>query len=315
MLAFLAVYVLWGSTYLAIRFAIETVPPFVMAGARFVVAGAILYAWMRWRGASAPRPSHWRGATVVGGLLLLMGNGGVVWAEQRVASGLAAVLIAVVPFWMVLFDWLHADGTRPGLAVLLGLVAGFAGVALLIVPGEFAGAGHVDPLGAAALLFASVSWATGSLYSRRAPQPASLLLAAAMQMLVGGALLLAAGTVTGEWARLDLGAVSVRSVLSMGYLVLFGSIVGFSCYTWLLKATTPARVATYAYVNPAVAMLLGWGLGGEPLSSRALLAVAVIVGAVVVITTARARRGSRAAEPVAPSGAAETVPAGVEWAG
>lgn len=289
-LAFAAVYLIWGSTYLAIRVAIETLPPFLMAGARFLIAGALLYAWMRRRGAPPPAPHHWRAAAVVGGLLLVGGNGGVVWAEQTVPSGLAALLVATVPLWIVLLDWLRPHGPRPTLALVAGLVAGFAGVAMLIGPGRFAGGAQVDPLGGAVLLLASVSWAAGSLQSRRARLPSSRFLAIAMEMLAGGALLLLAGTLVGEWGSLDLAHVSIRSWTALGYLIVFGSLGGFTAYLWLLATTTPARAATYAYVNPVVAVILGWALADEPVTPRVLLAAAVIISAVVIITTARATR-------------------------
>ena len=294
--AFLAVYVVWGSTYLAIRFAIETLPPFSMAGVRFLVAGAFLYGWMRMRGAQRPKALHWRGAFIVGGLLLLGGNGAVVWAEQRVPSGLTALLVATVPLWMMLIDWLRRDGARPKLRVVIGLLLGFAGIGILIGPGEIMGGDRVDPLGAAALIFASLSWATGSIYSRHATLPSSALLATAMQMLAGGTLLAAAGLVTGEWLAFEPAAVTWRSILALLYLIVFGALVGFTCYTWILRVSTPAKVSTYAYVNPVIAVILGWTLADEALSMRTVVATAVIVAAVAFITTARAqeRRGLRA---------------------
>jgi drug/metabolite transporter (DMT)-like permease len=287
--AFAAVYVLWGSTYLAIRFALDSLPPFWMASSRFLIAGTLLYAWARRRGAPAPTRVHWRSALIVGGLLLMGGNGGVVWAEQRVPSGLAALLVATVPLWMVMLDGAGRGWRRPPVQVLLGIGLGLAGVALLVGPGKFAGGHGVDPLGAGALLLGALCWATGSLYSRRAPLPASPLLGTAMEMLGGGALLAVAGLVSGEWGRLDLAAATPRSLLAVGYLVVFGSLVGFTAYVWLLRVSTPPLVATYAYVNPVVAVFLGWAFAGEPVTARTLVAAAVIVGAVVLITTYRAR--------------------------
>lgn len=287
--AFAAIYLIWGSTYLAIRFAVETFPPFLMAGMRFLVAGAILYPWSRLRGASPPARSHWLAATVVGGLLLLGGNGGVVWAAQRVPSGLTALLIGTVPLWMALLNWLRSGGVKPSNGVMVGLMLGFTGIALLVGPGKLAGGRQVDLVGAAVLILASLSWATGSLYSRRAQLPASPLLATAMEMLAGGALLLIASLFTGEWTRFDSSALSLRSWLALGYLIVFGALVGFTAYIWLLRVSTPAHVSTYAYVNPVVAIFLGWAFAGEPLTARTLLAAAVIVVAVVIITTYRAR--------------------------
>ena len=298
--AFAALYVLWGSTYLAIRFAIETLPPFWMAAARFLTAGSLLYAFMRWRGAPAPKLVHGRSAFVVGLLLLLGGNGGVVWAEQRVHSGIAALLVASVPLWMVLLDGAGRGWKRPPSQLLLGVGVGLLGVGLLIGPGRFAGGHGVDPVGAAVLIAASLSWTAGSLYSRKAELPASPFLGSAMQMLGGGAGLVVAGLLAGEAGRLDLAAASGRSFAALGYLVVFGSLVGFTAYVWLLRVTTPALVSTYAYVNPVVAVLLGWAFAGEPVTARTLLAAAVIVGAVALITTYRARPAAVATAPEPP---------------
>ena len=286
--AFAAVYLIWGSTYLAIRIAVETMPPFLMASIRFLIAGAILYAWTRWRGTPQPTRSHWFAATIVGGLLLLGGNGGVVWAAQHVPSGLTALLIATVPLWMALLNWLRPGGVKPSYGVIAGLMLGFIGIALLIGPSKLSSGHHVDSLGATVLIVASLSWAAGSLYSRRAQLPASPLLATGMEMLAGGALLLIAGLLFGEWTRFELSAPSLRSWLALSYLTFFGALIGFTAYIWLLRVTTPAQASTYAYVNPVVAIFLGWAFAGEPLTSRTLLAAAIIVAAVVVITTQRA---------------------------
>jgi len=294
--AFAAVYVIWGSTYLAILYAIETLPPFLMAGVRFLIAGAVLYAWAWLRGARRPTRLHWKSALIVGGLLLLGGNGGVVWSEQRVASGLAALLVATVPLWMVLLEWMQRDGTRPDGRTLFGVALGLVGLALLVGPNALLGGERVDLLGAGVLVLGSLSWATGSLYARRAPLPESPLLGTAMEMLAGGALLTLLGLAVGEAGAVDLGAVSSRSFLSLLYLIVFGSLVGFTAYTWLLGVSTPARVSTYAYVNPVVAVLLGWAFAGEPLTPRMALAAAVIVGAVAAITSGQAARRRPAME-------------------
>jgi drug/metabolite transporter (DMT)-like permease len=287
--AFTAVYLIWGSTYIAIRFAIDTLPPFLMAGFRFAVAGAVLYAWARWAGAQKPARIHWATTAVIGGLLITVGNGAVVWAEQRVASGLASLLIATVPIWIVLLNWARRDGIRPSPRVMTGLGLGFAGLALLTGPEKLPGIGRIDPTGAAVLVMGAIAWAAGSLYSLRAALPESRLLATAMEMLMGGMLLLLAGLITGEWTSLQWNTVSLRSAVSLVYLIVFGSLVGFTAYIWLLNATTPARASTYAYVNPVVAVILGRVLAGEPLSTRTVLSAAVIVTAVAVITTDRTR--------------------------
>lgn len=282
--AFGAVYLIWGSTYLAIRFAIETLPPFSMASVRFLVAGLAMYAWARATGAARPQGRHWAAAAAAGGLLLLGGNGGVVWAEQHVPSGLAALLVATVPLWMAVLEWARPGGTKPRAGVAAGVALGLGGVALLAGPADLVGGKPPDPLGTAVLLLASLSWAAGSLYLRRAPLPGPQTLTTGMQMVAGGALLGLAALAAGEPGRLDLGAASLRSWLALAYLVVFGSLVGFTAYTWLLKATTAARASTYAFVNPVVAVFLGWALAGEPLTARTLLAAAAIVGAVALIT-------------------------------
>jgi drug/metabolite transporter (DMT)-like permease len=287
--AFAAVYVLWGSTYLAIRFGVETIPPFVLAGFRHLTAGLILYVIVRRRGAPRPSAKHWRSAAVIGGLLLLGGNGLVTWAEQRVPSGLAALIVASVPIWMTVLDAVQRR-ERPHGVVVLGLALGLGGIAFLVAPGQFAGGTHIDPLGAAALLTAALFWTIGSLYSRRAALPSSTFLATAMEMIAGGVLLMGTATATGEWSAFSPAAVSTRSLISLGYLIVAGSLLGFTAYVFLLGATTPARVSTYAYVNPVVAVLLGWLLAGETVTPRTLLAAAVIVAAVALIIRHGARR-------------------------
>ena len=284
--AFAALYVVWGSTYLGIRFAIETMPPFTMAGVRFVAAGAILYAWSRARGAVPATRPQWRTAVVVGACLLLGGNGGVTWAEQFVPSGVAALIVASTPMWMVLLDAVRLRAwPRP--AVIAGLALGLVGIWLLVGPSDL-GSDPVDPVGALAVGAAAFFWAVGSIYQRGAPKAEATLLNVGMQMLAGGALLLLAGVVLGE--RLVLADVSAKSAGALAYLVFFGAIVGYSAYVWLLKVSTPAKASTYAYVNPIVAVLLGWALADEPLGPRVLSASVAVVAAVALITTARAAK-------------------------
>ena len=291
--AFTAVYLLWGSTYLAIKYAIATMPPLLMAGARFVLAGSMLALVGRVsEGYQRPTLAQWRTSAVVGALLLVGGNGMVVLAERSLASGLAALLVASEPFWVVLLGWWWLGQARPSGRVVLGLLLGFGGVYLLVGGQLGTGAGSGQLLGAGLVLAAAFSWAAGSIYGLRAGAPASPVLASGLQMLCGGALLLALGTARGEWAGFQLVQVAPASWLGWGFLVVFGSLVAFTAYSWLLQHAPPARVATYAYVNPVVAVLLGWALRGEKLSLGMLLGAVVIVGSVVLITT-----GGAAPEP------------------
>lgn len=299
--AFAAVYVVWGSTYLAIRFAVETLPPFLMAGARFVLAGGILLVWARAtnRGRRAPTKTDWKTGLVSGALLLLCGNGGVVWAEQRVPSGIAALLVAVVPFWMVLLDWMRPGGRRPPMLVFVGLALGLAGLGLLVGRDALDSA-EVSLSGAIVLILASLAWAAGSLYTKHAPKASSSLHGSGTQMIAGGLCLTVAAVVAGEPWSMDLANASSRSILGFLYLVTFGSLIGFTAYFYLLEHTTAAKAATYAYVNPVVAVLLGWAFADEPITARTLGAAAIILGGVAIITTARERapetvKGERAA--------------------
>lgn len=281
----IAIYIVWGSTYLAIRFVVETMPPFLAAGFRFLIAGAVLYAFTRLRGDKAPERIEWRSAAIVGLFLLLGGNGLVMWAEQRVASGIAALMIASVPLWIALLDSIRPGGRRINGWVVAAILAGFSGILVLIGPAQLLGIeGDVDLLGLLALLLASFFWAVGSLYNRGAKLPDSALLGTGMQMLIGSLGLLLLGTLTGEWAQLDLHAVTTRSWLGFAFLVVFGSWVGFGSYIWLLRVAPTMLVSTYAYVNPLVAILLGSLLAGEQLTTRILLAALFILGSVVVIT-------------------------------
>lgn len=282
--AFAAVYLAWGSTYAAIRIAIDTMPPLLMAGARFMLAGTLLYAIMRLRGEPAPERRHWRNTAFIGMLLLMLGNGGVTMAERTVPTAIVALLVAMVPMWMVLLEWLRPGGTRPTGRTVVGLVIGFAGIVLLVGPGSLAGGERVDPVGAGIVTVGAAAWAFGSIWSRSAALPRNALVATGMEMAWGGLWLLLAGTARGELGTLDPSAFTTASVLAFAYLVVFGSLIGFSAYIWLLGVSTPARVSTYAYVNPVVAVLLGWALLDEPLSGRVLAAAAIIVAAVAVIT-------------------------------
>lgn len=290
----ISVYILWGSTYLAIRFAVATIPPFLMAGVRHFTAGILLYTFMRLRGAPRPTRANWKSAAIVGLLLLAGGNGLVSWAEQVVPSAVTALLVGSVPLWMILIDWIggrYRDrAKRPSWLAFAGVITGFIGIALLVGPGQLndslAGS-RVNPIGAAALLVGAVLWAGGSLYSREANLPATPLLGTGMEMIAGGLGSLSIAALTGEFAQLNLAAVSAESVAGLLYLIVFGSLVGFASYTWLLRAAPTTLVSTYAYVNPVVAIFLGVIIGRETVSPLMIAAAVVILASVALITFTR----------------------------
>jgi drug/metabolite transporter (DMT)-like permease len=287
-LSFAAVYILWGSTYLGIRLAIETLPPFLMAGTRFTLAGLILLTWSRLKGERfVSALSQWQKALIVGGLLLLGGNGGVTWAEKYVATSLAALLVSTEPLWVVILNWILTR-KRPNWLVLLGVLIGLAGVTLLVSDGLARGSGNsswLSLVGGGVVILAGFAWAAGSVYSNRHPIGASTSMASGMQMLSGGCLLLVLALASGDVGRLNLANASWTSIGAFFYLLVFGSLVGFTAYSWLLNNVTPAMATTYAYVNPVVAVFLGWLIAGEPLTMRMLLAAVVIISSVVLITT------------------------------
>jgi drug/metabolite transporter (DMT)-like permease len=280
----ISIYIAWGSTYLAMRFAIQTIPPFLMAASRFLIAGGILFLWRVLSGDPLPTKKQWRSSAIVGLFLLLGGNGGVVWAEQRVPSGIAALMVSSTPLWMVIIESIRLR-KLPSWKVGLGVLAGLAGLAILIGPTELTGlGGEIDLIGGLVLTLAALSWTVGSLYSRTADLPASPMLYNGMEMLCGSAGLFLLGTLTGEWSQLHISQISANSLLGLAYLVVFGSLVGFSAYTWLLRSAPTMLVSTYAYVNPIVAVIIGNLLAQELLTPRLMVASVVIVGAVALIT-------------------------------
>ena len=285
-LGFACIYVVWGSTYLAIRVALDTIPPFVLGAIRFLIAGSLLYAWCRLRGAEKPSILQWRNSAIVGALLLFVGNGAVSWAEQHVSSGMTSLLVATVPLWLVVCErWIGVPATPEK---LLGVAIGLVGVALLVLPanGDLRTAA-VAPLGAIVLTVSALSWTVGSLFSRTAVMAKPASLAIAMQMLVGGAMLLTLALVTGEVGELAAHPhVSAASAAAVLYLIVFGSLIGFSTYMWLLRVASPTAVSTHSYVNPVVAVLLGVLILGETLPPRAVLAMFVIVGSVALVSLA-----------------------------
>src|SRR5438270_8018732 len=300
--AFAALYLIWGSTYLGIRFAIETVPPFFMAGTRFVLAGVIMYAIAWSQGIGKSNWANWRTSLIIGACLLLGGNGGVTMSEKYIDSGWAALVVAIVPIYIVLLGWLTGMAPRPTPIMWMGLAGGFIGVGILFGPGLHvqSTAGRNPAIGISILLVTSFIWSAGSLYSRAAKHAASPFLTAAQQMICGGILLLLAGVVTGELPQFHPSSVSMLSLGSFVYLVIIGAVVGYTAYIWLLRHCDPAKVATYAYVNPVVAVLLGTLFAGETVTVRTLIAAALIIGSVALIITAQQLR-ARVAPALSPA--------------
>jgi drug/metabolite transporter (DMT)-like permease len=296
--ALLALYIVWGSTYLAIRFTVETIPPFMSAGLRFLISGLILLIWRRAAGDPLPTRNQWKSVAVIGTLLLLGGNGLVSFSEQRIASGVAALIVGTVPLWLVLIEALRPGGVKPGWRILAGLVVGFIGIYLLIGPTSLTGGMQFDLIGTLAVIAAAFLWSLGSIYSRSADVPGSTLMMTAGEMLTGALALFVVSGLTGEWSGFSFAQVTTRSWLGLVYLIAFGSLIGFVSYGWLLHNAPVSLVATYAYVNPLVAVLLGAVFAQESLTARILIASAVIIGSVVFINTShRPQPADKAHEP------------------
>ncbi len=283
--AYAAVYVIWGSTYLAIRYAIETMPPFMMAGVRFITAGLLLYTWARWRNVSAPTKQEWWNASKVSVFIIVGGTSLVAWAEQWVPSGIAALILAVVPLCMILMEWVGPERIRPSVWALVGVAVGLIGIAILIGPSLITEQSDLHIGGTIALLISALLWTFGSLYSRRVQLPASATISNGIEMIAGGAISILIGLALGEHHNMHLERISGVSLLALAYLTIMGAVIAFSAYMWLLRVSSPSRVATHAYVNPVVAVALGWAIAGETVSSRTIVAMAVIVGAVILITS------------------------------
>lgn len=295
--AFTAIYLIWGSTYLGIQIGIETIPPFLLAGIRFFIAGVVLFLWARAQGEPTPPLAQWRTAAWLGTLFFVLGNGLVVWAELRVPSGLTALLASTSPIWTTVIESALAGWQRPPARIILGLVAGLAGLVLLASPDRSAGATQVPLLGVLGLVAASVAWSMGSVYSHRHHLTGSPAMATGMKMLGGGAQLVVLGLVLGEGNRFDPAKISLASALALLYLIVLGSIVGFTAFTFLLRVSTPALVSTSSYVNPVVAMFLGWALAGEQITTRTVLGAAIIIGGVILLRAPSRKPGSPGDHP------------------
>lgn len=287
--AYAAIYFVWGSTYLGIRFTVETMPPFLSGGLRFLAAGAALFAWAWLRGAERPTSAGWLNAAKLASIMILLGYGGVMWAEQVVPSGIAALIISVEPLWFFVLDWLVFRSARPRLKEWAGLALGFAGT-LYLAFGEGGASFEAVPgyrIGTFVIFISTLAWVFGSLLSRKTRIADSTLLGTGMQMLAGGIFLTASGLALGEGSRFLLSQITLKSWLALAYLSVFGSIVAFTAFVWLLKFEPASRVSTHAFVNPVVAVFLGWILGGEQITSRMLVAAVVIVFSVTLITLSK----------------------------
>lgn len=293
MAAFAVIYIVWGSTYLAIRVVVETLPPFLSAAIRFLVAGSMLAVFLVWRGIPLPNRDQWRHAAVTGLLLLVGGNGLVMWAEKTIPSGLTALLIALTPVWFAALDWVRPHGAPPQGKTIVGIVVGLAGVVLLVSPAR-SGPESIYMPGAFAIIAAGVSWAAGSLYSKYQPNAdvSGPWMNSAAQMICGGIGLLAVGLSLGEPFTTNWSQVSWRSLGALAYLIVFGSWIGFSTYVYLLRVSTPSRVSTYAYVNPVIAVFLGWLLLDEVINTHMVWGALVILAGVIIITMSPGMAGA-----------------------
>lgn len=295
--AYASTWIIWGSTYLAIKWAVETIPPFLTVALRSLAAGAVLLAWAALRGDARPSRGQWLAAVAAGAMYFLVGHGGLFWAEQRVATGPAALMIATEHFWVVLIAWMLPGGRSPSRRAAVGIAIGLVGVGMLTLGGR--GEGGLDPLGTAVLLLSAAAWAAGSLYFSGERRPASPLYASGMPLVMGGALLLGASTAIGETARVRAADFTPLAIGSLLYLIVFGSVIAFTAFTWLVDTDGASRASSYAYINPFVAVILGWAVAGEALTPRMLAAGAAIVLAVVLIV--RGTHAEAMSQPPAPA--------------
>jgi drug/metabolite transporter (DMT)-like permease len=292
LLAFAIIYFVWGSTFLTIRVGVREVPPFLLAGMRFVVAGIVLYGWMRARGTPSPTARQWGAASILATLIFVFDYGLLFWAERRVPSGVAAVMMATIPAFMAIAEIIFLRTQRLTWRLGFALLVGMAGVAVLVLPTMSLGEAPVDTVGACALLFASISWSVASSLLRKLPLPASKAMSSGAQMLAGGVLLTLTAALLGEFRGFHAQAVSREVWLALAYLIVAGSIVGFTAYVWLLHHESPTKVGTYAYVNPVVAVIVGYFLGGEAIGRRTIVGTLLVLVSVVVITTTPAKKGT-----------------------
>ena len=282
LMAFATVYVIWGSTYLAIRYAVETIPPFFMMGIRSLIAGSVLYLWSVKKGEHIHR-AEFPALVILGVLFFLLGHGLLAWAQKTVASGIAAVLIASDPLWIALIEPFMMKDVRLGKKQIAGLILGFAGVGFLFLPASNTQTLQINPFGAFIILSSAITWSVGAVYSRMAKLPKSSVLSAGLELIIGGIMLCIVAWVIGEFRNFHFSMISIRSVLALLYLVIFGSVITFTAYVWLLTVTTATRVATHTYVNPVIAVLLGWAFAGERFTAMALFASSVIVFSVYLM--------------------------------
>lgn len=281
--AFAAIYIIWGSTYLAIKFALETIPPFLMMGIRSASAGIILYLWNRSRGTEQVKKEHWLAIVIIAIAFFLVGHGLLAWGQKKVPSGLAALLVASEPLWIATIESLLVRDFKVTPRTVTGLVLGFIGISLLITPWEELGTNHVDTIPALVIVLGALSWSGGAVYSRVAKLPKSPILAAGLELIVGGLLLIAGGLLMGEGKQLLMNEITTRSLFGLGYLILFGSVITFTAYVWLLSVTSATRISTHSYVNPVIAVFLGWAIAGESLSLHIIVPTVIVVISVYLV--------------------------------